>query len=146
MTAPDPARPTERDYAPASPATLAPEVAAGNLRFMEAFRTRDDHGVTACYTSDAQLLPAGSDVVSGADAIRAYWRAAMTAGIADVRLETVEVESRADLAVEVGRYALLGADAGTIDHGKYLVVWRREGGQLRLHRDIWTTSVVARRP
>jgi hypothetical protein len=28
-----------------------------------------------------------------------------------------------------------------IDEGKYVVVWKRVGGQWKLHRDIWTSSV-----
>ena len=64
----------------------------------------------------------------------------MKMGIADVKLETVELESQGDLAVEVGRYILAGADGGAIDNGKYIVVWHHDGGTWKLHRDIWTTS------
>jgi hypothetical protein len=68
----------------------------------------------------------------------------MKMGVADVRLETVELEGQGDLAVEGGRYALLGADGGALDRGKYIVVWHRVGDSWKLHRDIWTTSQPAR--
>jgi ketosteroid isomerase-like protein len=123
--------------------SLRREIAAANARFMEAFRAGDARAVTACYTSAAQLFPAGSDVVEGAEAITGFWRGGMEAGIANVRLDTAEVDERGDLAVEVGRYTLLAADGGTIDRGKYLVVWKREDGAARIHRDIWNTSVAA---
>ena len=59
----------------------------------------------------------------------------MAMGIADVRLESAEVEAQGPLAVEVGRYSLAGADGGTLDQGKYLVVWHRDdAGAWRLHR------------
>lgn len=61
-------------------------------------------------------------------------------GIADVRLETADVETAGNLAVEVGRYTLSGADGGMVDNGKYIVVWHHDGGSWKLHRDIWTTS------
>jgi uncharacterized protein (TIGR02246 family) len=115
-------------------------VDAGNARFMAAFRAGDPAALAACYTPDAQLLPANSDVVSGTEAIARFWRGVMAMGVAEARLETAEVEAQGDLAVEVGRYALAGADGGTLDHGKYVVVWHRDGGAWKLHRDIWTTS------
>jgi len=113
---------------------------AANAQFMAAFRAADAGAVADCYTSDAQLLPANSEPVSGSQAIADFWRGAMRMGIADAKLETLELESAGDLAVEVGRYTLAGADGGAIDNGKYIVVWRRDAGTWKLHRDIWTTS------
>ena len=124
----------------AAHATPHREIAAANQRFMEAFRSADPAGIAACYTPDAQLLPANSDVVTGTDAIAQFWGAVLGMGIAGVRLETVEVEGRGDVAVEVGRYALTGADGAAIDNGKYVVVWHRTSDGWKLHRDIWTTS------
>ena len=120
---------------------LRQDIGAANARFMEAFRRADADGIAACYTPDGQLLPSNHDVIAGTAAIAGFWRAVIAAGIGEAQLETVEVEGRGDLAVEVGRYALAGADGGTLDQGKYVVVWHREGGGWKLHRDIWTTSL-----
>jgi uncharacterized protein (TIGR02246 family) len=106
---------------------------------MEAFRRRDAAAIADLYTRDGQLLPANSDFVTGTDAIRAFWQGAMDMGIEEVVLETAELEGHRDTAHEVGRYTLrAGGEAA--DSGKYLVIWRREGGSWKLHRDIWTTS------
>lgn len=122
----------------ASGARQAIDVA--NANFMANFRAGDASAVADCYTKDAQLLPANSEPVSGTRAIANFWRTVMSAGIASVKLDTVELESQGDLAVEVGRYVLAGADGGALDHGKYVVVWHRDTGTWKLHRDIWTTS------
>jgi uncharacterized protein (TIGR02246 family) len=113
---------------------------AANANFMAAFRASDASAVADCYTRDAQLLPANTEPVSGKSAIESFWRGAMGMGIASVKLDTTELESQGDLAVEVGRYVLAGADGGAIDNGKYVVVWHRDAGTWKLHRDIWTTS------
>jgi uncharacterized protein (TIGR02246 family) len=118
------------------------EIAAANERFMEAFGRGDAVGVTACYTPDAQLLPANSDVVEGRASIEQFWRGAMAAGITGARLETVEADGAGDAAYEVGRYTL-NAGGQVADRGKYVVIWQRDGEQWRLHRDIWTTSAPA---
>jgi ketosteroid isomerase-like protein len=35
-----------------------------------------------------------------------------------------------------------GAEGNVLDRGKYVVVWQREQGQWRIHRDIWSTSLT----
>ena len=122
-----------------APATRA-AIEAANARFVAAYREGDAAAVAACYTADAQLLPANSEPVTGTEAIARFWAGVMKMGIADARLETVELEPLGDAAVEVGRYRLAGADGGTLDQGKYMVLWHREGESWKLHRDIWTTS------
>lgn len=117
------------------------EIESANARFMEAFGAGDAAGVGACYTRDAQLLPANSDAIQGTDAITAFWKGAMGLGIATARLETAEVESFGNTAVEVGRYTLGAADGAPIDRGKYIVIWQRGSGEWKLHRDMWTTSM-----
>jgi uncharacterized protein (TIGR02246 family) len=115
-------------------------IEAANANFMAAFRAADAGAVADCYTSDAQLLPAHSEPVVGKAAIEGFWRSVMGMGIASAKLETQELEAQGDLAVEVGRYTLGGADGGALDAGKYVVVWHRDAGTWKLHRDIWTTS------
>lgn len=115
-------------------------IAAAIARFGEALRDRDAAAITACYTPDAQLLPANADAIAGTEAITAFWRGVIDMGIAGGRLETLEVESLGDTAVEVGRYTLTVADGAAADDGKYIVIWHRHGGSWKLHRDIWTTS------
>ncbi len=125
-----------------SPTTAADpraDIQAANRRFMEAFRRRDAAAIADLYTRDGQLLPANSDFVTGTDAIRAFWQGALDMGIEEVVLETAELKGHGDTAHEVGRYTLrAGGEAA--DSGKYLVIWRQEGGSWKLHRDIWTTS------
>ena len=115
-------------------------VEAANARFIAAFRDGDPAAVASCYTSDAQLLPVNSEPITGTQAITGFWQSVMAMGIAGARLETLEVEGGGDFAVEIGQYVLSGADGGALDNGKYVVVWHRDGGAWKLHRDIWTTS------
>jgi ketosteroid isomerase-like protein len=115
-------------------------VEAANRRFMEAFGLGDAASVARLYTSGAQLLPAHSDFVAGTTAIQRFWQGAMDMGLKEAVLETLELEAHGDTAHEVGRYTLKAAGGQVADAGKYLVIWNREGGSWKLHRDIWTTS------
>ncbi len=121
-------------------------VGAGNKKFEAAVSRSDGVGVAALYTSDGQLLPVQNDFVTGTEAIKAFWQGAFDAGIKGASLETVEFESHGNSAHEVGKYKLLDADGKVLDHGKYIVIWKKEGATWKLHRDIWTTSVAPTKP
>ena len=116
-------------------------IAATNQTFMSAYSAGDAAGVAALYTTGGQLLPPNSDVISGHDAITAFWQGVMDMGITSAVLESVEVEDLGDTAIEIGRYSLFVADGSPIDNGKFMVIWKNEGGW-KLHHDIWNSSVA----
>jgi ketosteroid isomerase-like protein len=83
--------------------------------------------------------------MNGTDAIRAFWQGAMNMGIREAKLETVEVESREDLAYEIGKYTLTIQPEGaqkTTAAGKYVVVWKSQEGRWKLHVDIWNPTAA----
>ena len=82
------------------------QIHAANGRFIEAVRTADAAVMPTLYTRDAQILPPNGDVVSGEEAIAAFWRSFVELGIRDARPVTLEVIPMGDLAVEVGAYSL----------------------------------------
>ncbi len=118
-------------------------ITAANSNFKETFGRADAEGMGRLYTSDGQLLPTNSDFLTGTEAIQAFWQAVMNMGIKTAELETVELEAHGDTAIEVGRYTLGGEDSQVLDKGKYVVIWKQEDGQWKLHRDIWNTSMPA---
>jgi ketosteroid isomerase-like protein len=54
------------------------------------------------------------------------------------------VEANGDSAYEVGQYELTDQSGKVLDKGKYVVIWKLDGGRWKLHRDIWTTSEPAK--
>ena len=115
-------------------------IASANERFMTAFARRDSAAIAELYSSDAVLLPPNAPQFQGAESIRAFWDRLFTMGIDAVRLETLDLSAHDDIAVETGRATVLGSGGAVIDEGKYLVVWKNEGGSWKLHRDIWNSS------
>jgi ketosteroid isomerase-like protein len=118
-------------------------IEAANARFGSLFKQANGAGVAALYTQDAQVLPPNGDIVSGGAAIQKFWQGVMDAGIKGAKLTTLEVTPAGNTAYEVGRYELSGADGSVLDNGKYVVIWKRDGGQWKLHRDIWNTNTPA---
>ncbi len=116
------------------------KILAGNKKFMAAFSQKNAGAVAKLYTQGGQLLPPGSEVMTGAEAIQAFWQRALDTGLTQVKLDTLEVEGYRNTAIEVGKYTLLGAGGQVADAGKYVVIWKVEGRSWKLHRDIWNTS------
>ena len=119
-------------------------IAQANRQFMAAFNQGRASGVAGCYTEEAQILPANVDSIAGRENIQGFWQAVMDLGIKTAKLETVELDVvGGETVIEVGKYTLLGSQEQVLDAGKYLVVWKIEQGQWKMHRDIWTTSLPA---
>jgi uncharacterized protein (TIGR02246 family) len=118
-------------------------IEAANAKFSAAAAKGNGAGLAALYAADGQVLPAGSDVIRGRDAIQKFWQGALDSGIAGVGLKTLEVFARGATATEVGQYELRDNAGKVLDHGKYIVIWRREGDDWKLLRDMFSTNVPA---
>jgi uncharacterized protein (TIGR02246 family) len=117
------------------------EIDAANAQFSAAAAKGDGAGLAALYAADGQVLPAGSDPIKGPQAIQKFWQGALDSGIAGIGLTTIELFGRGTTATEVGRYELRDKAGKVLDHGKYIVVWRHEGGKWKLLRDMFSTNV-----
>lgn len=118
-------------------------IEASNAAFAAATARSDAAAVTALYTDDALLMPAGAANIAGRDAILDYWRGALSQGVGSVKLNTREVFGRGVTATEVGEYVISDKAGKPLDHGKYIVIWRRVNGKWKLHRDMFSTSEPA---
>lgn len=112
-----------------------------NERFREAVREGDSARMPLLYTRDAAILPPNGDAVRGADAIAQFWQAFSELGIADARPVTEEVIALGDHALEIGTYSIHGSGDEILDRGKIMVLWKREEGVWKMHRDTWNSSV-----
>jgi uncharacterized protein (TIGR02246 family) len=115
-------------------------IAAANENFMAAFKKGDAAGLAALYTENGQVLPPNSDFVTGKEAIQAFWQALIDMGIKDLKLKTVEVEGHGDTAIEVSQYTIHGEGGQELGKGKYIVIWKQQEGQWKLHRDIYNSN------
>ncbi len=118
-------------------------IEANNQKWVKALGRGDAAGIAALYTPTAQLLPPNGNVVSGQPAIEKYWQGAITSGFKAVTLSTLEAQACGDTAYEVGKYTVPGEGGKVLGTGDYVVIWKHQSGQWKLHRDIWTTNSPA---
>jgi uncharacterized protein (TIGR02246 family) len=125
----------------ASASSTKKAISVANDNLMSTYNRGDAPGMAALYTSDGQILPPNGNFVTGRPAIQSFWQALMDMGVKEVMLETVEVDSHGSTAYEVGKFMLHAEGGQMIDKGKYIVIWKKEAGQWRLHRDIFNSSM-----
>jgi ketosteroid isomerase-like protein len=120
-------------------ANLKAEIAAANKELMEAFKTKTPSWIAKMYAPDALLMPPGATTVMGEDNICKFWQSVLDSGICDVELETLTLDEADTSVTEVGHYRL-HSEESLVDHGKYVVVWKKVEDEWRLFRDIWNSD------
>ena len=110
------------------------------VRFAEAYGRGDAKAVAAFYTADAIAFPPGGEMAKGRDAIQQMWQSTMDSGVKSLSFTVVDVGTSGDVAYETGTVVLSiqppGKDSTTAS-AKYVVVWKKQGNDWKLHRDIW---------
>ena len=117
------------------------DIANASRSFEDAVRRGDLEAIINLYDPDAVVLAPDSPMIKGHEAISQLWKSAIEEyGLKSIRLESVELEIVGDIAYEIGNGTLDMAPPGgrqETEEMKFLVVWKRSGGQWRLHRDTW---------
>lgn len=114
---------------------LSRDLAAGNI-----------DGVAACYSPDAQFLVPNMPSVVGRVGIKGVYLGMFRSGATNLVLSTKKVNGYGNFLEEVGTYTLSTSTGKQLDQGKYLVVWRKEASQWKLHSDCFNTDLPATKP
>ena len=111
----------------------------------DAVARRDAPRVARIFTSDAKLMAPGFETVTGREAIQQFWQAGLNSGILKgITLTPADLTGEADgLLAETGTVAMLDADGKEKDRSRYLIVWKREQSDWRIHRDIVNAELPA---
>lgn len=125
-------------------ATLG-EIDTLRRRFAEVLFTRDHAALPGLLTADTLILPAGKPMVRGREAAVAFWTAATADPDRRFRSEfaAVDMIAQRELVIETGRATVFIVERGTerlADRGKYILVWQREDGRWKRHRDIFNSD------
>ena len=110
--------------------------------FEQAFNRDDLAATAALFTEDAQILPEHGPVVTGPEGVKQFLKDQMTPVIS-FNTETDMTLVRDDLGIEQGHYRVRDVRRGSdVEVGKYVHIWRREGGGWKLFRVIYNTDVA----
>lgn len=115
----------------------APAAIQAQSQAFSAALARGDAGAAAnFFTTDSRLsVPGINGVLTGRAAIEKFWASALGGGLKELTLAATEIDGRGDLRVETGTYIGFGANRAELGRGQYLLVWKREDGAWKIHRD-----------
>ena len=115
-------------------------IEAKNRRFTEAHITGDSAFLTNIFTEDAKVFGPNAPVVVGRKAIAKLNAEYVQLGIHEFREATTALYGNADYLIDEGTYVMRYGPANTVEAGKYINVWKQEGGEWRIHSNIWNTD------
>ena len=121
--------------------TLNDAITEANTELMARFRSGDTDSIGELYTKNGQVMPPNSTSVVGRKDICAFWQSLRDSGVMEITLNEGDVEGCDELATEVSTFKLVGKNNQTIDRGKYIVIWKQENGDWKLHRDIFNSNL-----
>ncbi len=112
------------------------EIEGRNADLVAALNRGDATAVRALYTEDAIILPAGGEIVRGAQ-LAPFWRAVL-ARIYRFQRTTLEVTPLGPgWAREIGTFRFTLKREMNETEGKYVVLWRQVDGAWQLATEIW---------
>ena len=118
-------------------------IKAANKSLIAALAAGDAKAIAGKYTKKAILMATGMPAQKGAKKIQAFWAGAIGMGVKSATLRTTEVDQHGTTAIECGAYSLKGDKGAVLDVGKYIVIWKKEDGSWKLHREIFNTDKAA---
>lgn len=107
--------------------------------WMDAIQRRDLEAVVSMYAADGVYMAPGRPRYSGKEAIREAWRTHLARpGFKALYEPDLDVSASLDLAYDKGTYVITLDRDGNANQmrGKYVVVWKKEGGHWVVAVDI----------
>ena len=116
-------------------------------RWLQLIKAKDAAGIAGLYAEDGAVMPPNAPIGKGRTAIQQTWASMMqTPGFGlTIVPEQILVSSSGDMALDRGTYSLKFAQGGVTqtDTGKYVVVWRKIGGEWKAAADIFNSDLPA---
>ena len=110
-------------------------VKALDAAIIDGINAKDADQATAPYAKDGAVMPPGAPTMSGHDAIRGYWQAAIDGGLSDVVANLTGAHVSGSIAVTMG--TLTASMGGQELAGKYILFFRNGDDGWKVERDIW---------
>jgi len=112
------------------------EIEAVNLELANNLSKGDSVALASAYSSEASLMLSHMPSVTGKENIISAWGGIINSGVSKMTLTTLAVWGNEEYITEEGLISIETKDGTLIDKGKYLVLWKKEDGKWKLHRDI----------
>ncbi len=109
-----------------------------------ALNANDLEKILALYGSEPVFMPQHAPALVGRDAVRAGYKQVFETLKLNIRFEVYEIDEAGDWAwartSSAGRTRMLAAGVEVTEGNNELFIFRREGGEWRIHRYLFATN------
>lgn len=108
--------------------------------FSDYYMNADYDSLANAYTSDAKILPPGTDIIENRAAIKQQWILPEGVRILHHKITPSEIKIIGEYAYDVGYYegkTLRANQTETSWKGKYIIIWKKEDGDWKIYLDAW---------
>ena len=116
-------------------------ITQSNQRYMKAFKASDSVEVSNCFAKEGKLMIADTPAIEGRDEIMEYFASLMRNGVSSFELKSRKIWGDSSLLAEEGTYEMSDSNQKRVDKGKYIVLWKPEGGNWKMYRDTYTSDL-----
>jgi ketosteroid isomerase-like protein len=118
------------------------EIEAADKEICSLLSKGDSVSAANMYSSDGKLMVNNMPSITGKENIASFWGGFTKMG-ADISLTTLEIWGDENFISEEGLFEIKLKDGKVADKGKYIVLWKKEEGKWKIHRDISNTDLPA---
>ncbi len=117
-----------------------------NKKFSQMMLDNDLEGMLSYYAENFISMPSYQPMLRSLDAMRESHKQQHEMGmkITAFELTATDVIVEGNIAVEIGTYTIsmdMEEMGAMDDHGKYMNVWEKQGGDWKLRADMWNTDI-----
>ena len=108
--------------------------------FSKTYMSEDHEGISDFYTEEGKIMPNGTRIIQGKEAIAARWKLPDETDILHHAIYPVEIHIMGDTAYDYGYYegsTKVGDQAPSHWKGKYVIIWKKIDGKWLIDVDIW---------
>lgn len=104
----------------------------------------DLKAISLLYTDDAQLLPPNETAISGRAAILAYFEKNLRPDlVARAKFSHYEIYGSDDAAASISELEMYDGKGHIVERGRQTIVLTKQGGEWKIHRDMWSDDSPA---
>jgi ketosteroid isomerase-like protein len=118
------------------------EIEQVNQKLSEYFANGDAEGISSVYSSDGYIMPDKKPIIQGKENIKKVWSAFLnSANKNDIKIAGMEATIKdlwgnENYLTDVGEFAFILKSGVKIWKGKYIIVWKKENGKWKAHREM----------
>jgi len=136
------------DAATSTTSTADEQAIRGQIaRWHTLIKSKDSVAIAQLYTEDGAVMPPNAAIGKGRAAIAQTWAGMMNTPGFELTIlpDQIVLSGSADMAMDRGTYQLAVSPSGKVqkDTGKYVVVWRKVGGEWKAAADIFNSDLPA---